>query len=192
MSQIRRKLTVRPRTKLNHIPVWKGSLEGYTTNFLKTNYWRVESSMTYEDAESEAFLVFCKLTAKYSVEEPKHFMALYKTALYNRFNDLANEDSILRNLHSLDLEDSDEHSHHEVAGDLDNHGSVLVSISQAPNEVMQVLRLLLIAPIEILELARNAWKGNGHNVEDGNNFINEALGREKGTDSIGLVRTYFK
>ena len=191
MSTIRKKLN-RPRIQLNHQPTWKGSLEGYTKNFLCRNYWRVESSMTPEDCESEAYLVFSRLSVKYSVAEPKHFMALYKTALHNRFTDLANEDSILRNLHSLDLEDSDEHLHHEVYGDLDNNGGLLVSIAQAPNEVMQVLRLLLVAPIEILELARNAWKGNGRNVEEGNNVINEALGREKGTDSIGIVREYFK
>lgn len=192
MPIIRKRLFRNPRTKLNHLPKWPGSIEGFVTNYLKANFWRVESTMSYDDALQEAYVVFLRCERKYSVEEPKHFMALFKTSLVRVFADLSKLDSELRNIQSLQQEDSDgEPLVFEAVGDLDNNGSVIAAIEQAPSEVKEVLQLLLNAPIELLELARNCWKSNGRNVEGGNNFINESLGRAKGTDSIGAVYQYF-
>lgn len=193
---VKRKLLRKPklRKSLNCDPQWAGSFEGFVTNFLKTNYWKVESSMTYEDCVNEAYLVFLRLKERYSVQEPKHFMALFKTSLCRRFIDLASLDSELRSIESLWVEDEYKEfkESRDLVGSLGNDGEIMVALQQAPSEVVQVLKLLLNAPLEILDLARNAWKSNGHNESEGNNFINLALGRQKGTDSIGMVRNYFK
>jgi hypothetical protein len=148
--------------------------------------------MTYEDCENECYVLFLKLKAHYSVQEPKHFMALFKTSLSRRFIDLANLDSELRGIQSLnDVPEGYDETSHDVIGEVDNDGGISIALQQAPNEVVQVLKLLLHAPAELLELAQDVWRGNGHNDVHGNNFINAALGRQKGTDSIGEVRKYF-
>lgn len=192
MPMIRKKLLRNPRMKLNPLPQWPGSVEGFVVNYLKANYWRVESTMSYDDAMQEAHVVFLRCKRKYSVEEPKHFMALFKTSLVRVFADLSKLDSEIRAMVSLQQEDEGGESIvFEAVGDLDNNGGIIVALDQAPSEIKEVLQLLLTAPLEILELARNCWKSNGRNVEEGNAFINESLGRMKGTDSIGAVQQYF-
>ena len=188
-------LTANPRTKLNYNPEFTGPIEGYVTNFLKRNFWRVEATMEYEDVLQEAYIVFLRTSRKYSVAEAKHFMSLYKTAWANAFVDLANHDSKLRTipcLSSVTLDDEDEAgSGYDTMGDTDNAGGLLIALEQAPREVREVIRLLVSAPVELLDMAHRAWKGNGKNIANGNHLINQALGRPSGTDSIGPVERYF-
>lgn len=182
---------IRLRVKLNYRPAFTGPIEGWLTNYLKKNYWRVDGYYEYEDVFQEAYIVFLRVSRKYPEVEARHFMSLFKTAWSNKFTDMTNVTSLNRAATPLPEQDSGEESGYEVVGDLDNSGALLIALEQAPSEVRQVLKLLLAAPLEILELAQSCWRSNGKNSADGNNLINEALGRPKGTDSIGAVVTYF-
>ena len=184
------------RTKLNYRPQFKGAIEGYLVNFLRRNYWKVEASMTCEDVMQEAFIVFLRVSRKYEdVTEAKHFMSLFKTAWSNQFTNLAVADSELREfpcLSQVGAEDQEEQEGvYEAAGELDCGGAVLIALEQAPSEVKEVIRLLVSAPVELLEMIHAAWRGSGKHVGTGNNLINRALGRPHGTDSINAVRNYF-
>ena len=90
----------KPFGKLSH-EKYTPSFEGYTINFIKKNYWKVQSSMEFEDALQQAYLVFLTCIKKYKDVTQKHLMALYKRMLYNQFIDLAKVDSKLKQQQSL-------------------------------------------------------------------------------------------
>jgi hypothetical protein len=68
---------------------WKGPIEGFVVNFAKLNAWRVQPAMDEMDLYQEAWILFNKCVEYYPEVEPKHFMALFKTALHNRMTTLA-------------------------------------------------------------------------------------------------------
>lgn len=85
---------------------WRGSFEGYARNFVKKQLWRIEPLMEYADAVQECALLFVKLKSKYAdkVDNPKWLMALFKTAIRNRWNSLSN-DATKRRLNEKVVED---------------------------------------------------------------------------------------
>lgn len=170
-------------------PQFAGPIEGYCVNHLKQNFWRLQSSMEYQDAMQEAQLVFYRLVAKYpKVKEPQHFMALFKTAWGRRVTDLAHVDTHCR----CEVAVPDDGDSSDLPGDLDNNGMVTLMIQQAPAEVKRVLALFLVAPAELLELAVTSWRQNGHNSPEGNKWLCRSLGFAPGTDVIGMVEKYFR
>ena len=68
-------------------------MEGWTRKFIARNAWRVGGLYEFDDLLSEAWLVLDKVSRKYTDVSDKHLMALYQRSLYNRFHDLAWENS---------------------------------------------------------------------------------------------------
>lgn len=80
------------RIRLKFVPLWEGAIEGYVVSFCKINEWRVQPALSFMDLYQEAWLLFDKCRELYPlVTEAKHFMALFKTALYRFTNSLATQ-----------------------------------------------------------------------------------------------------
>jgi len=177
---------------LTYKPEFKGPVEGYSVNFITKNLWRVEAGFQIDDLKQEAYVVFLRCVRLYPhLETPQHFMALFKTAWTNHFNDLARIDGKLRQCVSTTLADG---SVLELAGVDFNDGELAVKLRQAPPEVVAVLNLFLSAPTEILELLLGSFRsgtiGNRNHRDGGSSQINKALGFPEGYNSIEEVRRY--
>jgi len=178
-----------------YVPVFKGPIEGWTVNYTRPVFWRVESIMEWRDAMQEAFIVFMRCSAKYpSLETPQHFMSIYKRAWVNQFNDLSNEATRLRCFVSdyRELEEG-ECVPMEQVGDMDNGGFLATALRQAPEEVRRVLTLMLHAPQEMLDIVLADWRGPNRRRNDGGSArINAALGLPKDMDVYKLIHDYLQ
>ena len=174
-----------------YVPEFKGPIEGYVVNSLKTNYWRIAETHTREDAMQEAWVVFMRCCARYPIiDTPQNFMSLFKRAWINQLNDLANATTRHRAL-IPEAEDESGNKIHEPVGETENAGYLTVLVHQAPREVLMVLNLFLNAPTELLELAAKAWSAGGHRNVDGNAMLARLLGTDPKADLIGKVRDHF-
>lgn len=176
-------------------PTFEGPIEGYVVNSMRTNYFRVEATMTREDYMQEAHLVFLQVRKHYQgkVSEPKHFMALFKRAWSNRLADLSTIDTRERELFCADHSsyDGEPERQYEAAGDLDNDGQLVTLIRQAPREVALVLNLFLSAPQEMLELALQSWRGRDKRCKaGGSERICRLLGLDPSHDVMQQVEEY--
>lgn len=174
-------------------PEWKGPIEGYVVNFLTKNHWKIVRTCPREDALQEAYCVFLRVKRKYTgkvargqrrVTEPRHFMALFKTAWYNQFTELANLDTAQRVECTMPVDD--EGNEFELTGSTDNDGMLAVMIREAPREVTMVLSLLLNAPQELLDAALGTGRQNAC-VR-----VNRLLGLPLEQDTLGTVAEYFR
>lgn len=183
-------------------PEFKGPIEGYVVNFLRTNYWRIESSTPRQDAMQTAYMVFLRVRNKYkNIPMGPHFMSLFKMAWFNEFTDLANADTKLRQLVPFKSKGHQEdHGWSEVPGDpvntvigeLECDGYLAVKIEQAPSEVKAVLNLFLNAPVELLDMALRGWHGrNKKSRAGGSERINRLLGLPADRDVLKEVEDYF-
>jgi len=181
------------------MPQFSGEIEGYVTNFLRKNFWRVQASMEYEDAMQESHWLFLKLADRYSgdVTEPRHFMALFKQALFRHFADLSTMDTGVRS-HVLDSQlgedqDSEEYQGmiNAVVGDLDNSGLLMIMLQQAPADISTVLSFFLMAPQELVDGAFASWRNSKKKREGGNKMLCSILGFPQGTDIQGKIYCYF-
>lgn len=79
------------REKANlYSPQWEGPIKGWARSFTIKNKWRCDTILDNEDLMQDAYLVFLKLAKHYpGVREPRHFMALFKTALSNEMHNYA-------------------------------------------------------------------------------------------------------
>lgn len=152
--------------------------------------------MPREDVMQECVCVFLRCKRKYAVREPQHFMALYKTALSNAFNDWSTADTEDRVLvYDVREREDDERPLiiSEPIGELQNDGYLATMIRQAPQEVLMVLNLMLRAPQELIEEVLGSWTGNEDSRSKGNGSkrVNELLGLPLDQDTLGAVRSYF-
>jgi hypothetical protein len=162
-------------------PEWKGPLEGYVVNTLTKQYWKVARTLAYEDCMQEAYVVFLRCRRKYPrLKEAKHFMALFKTAWYRQFINLANADTAYRIFGPMPTNVDGEP--YEQVGELDNDGFIACVLREAPGEIRMIISLFLGAPQELLEAALG---------EGGSERINRLLGLPRGFDSLEAVRQYF-
>jgi hypothetical protein len=178
-----------------YTPTFTGSIEGWTVNYCKLNFWRVNGSMEWDDLMQEAYLVFLRCVGKYpELETPQHFMALYKTAWFHAFTDFAHVDTKLRLLVSeTTLTQEGEEVSYEPIGDLNHDGSLATLIRQAPKEVLMVLNLFLSAPTEIVEMALTSWKGRDRRCSTGGSKrICQMLGLPTNLDVLQMVEDHFQ
>lgn len=183
-----------PRTPI-YLPEFKGAIEGWVVNHMRSNYWRVASTIEREDVMQEAYVVFLRVKRRYpAVEGPKHFMSLFKMAWVNQFTDLANEDTARRAevpMPSRRTDDGDEIAY-EPVGELANAGELGVALSQAPSEVKAVLQLFLNAPQEILELALGSWQyGDKRRRATASSRVCRLLGLPETLDVMKITEEYF-
>jgi hypothetical protein len=175
----------------HYVPEWSGSVEGYTVNQVTKALWRVAITHDRDDLMQEARIVFLKCERAYpAVDTPQHFMALYKTALANRINDLARKHTTIKDV-SVGAADDHERGLRGQVGALDNDGYITAMVRQAPREIAMVLALFLNAPAELLELAENAWGAQKRQRESANAMIRRLLGPEVGERPIEQVESYF-
>jgi len=174
-----------------YVPVFAGPLEGWTVNYCRQHYWRVKRSLPWEDLMQEAQLVFLRCKAKYwYVEEPKHFMALFKTAWTHQFTSFSVADSDGRFITS-GAEDDEQAP--DGVGELTNDGELAVMLRQAPREVLMVLNLLLSAPTEIMDIALSSWNGQDARCKTGGSErICKMLGLPANLDVMQMVVDYFR
>lgn len=190
------KMRKRILTSRLYNPQWDGFICGFVVNFLRAHYWRVQSTMDYEDCLQEAKYVFCKVKKKYgNTGSPKHFMKLFKTSWTRRFDDLATVNTKQRHVVSEHFIKNAEYDFGDecslLAGDFDNDGMLAIMIEQAPSEVKLVLQLFLTAPVEVLDMFSAQWKKRRNRKEFGNHQLCEILGLPKNTDVVGIVTDYF-
>lgn len=177
-------------------PTFEGPIEGYVVNGMRTNYFRVEASMTRQDYMQEAHLVFleCRRYYEGKVKEPQHFMALFKRAWSNRLADLSNADTAMRELFLPDhgrSGEAEEERPYEAMGELDNDGHLATLLRQAPREVGMVMNLFFSAPQELLEVALAPWRGQDRRCKGGGSErICKLLGLPKEMDVMQQVEEY--
>lgn len=177
--------------RVKFVPVFDGGVKGWTINYLTKNAWRVERIMTFDDCMQEANLVFLRVKRAYPrVTEPQHFMALFKTSWTNRFNDLSEENTKIRNNEVLlSLKGAVMPVEDNRVGDMANEGELLVMLRQAPREVRMVLDLMLRAPQEIVDLVFTGWRKD---KQRGSSRINKLLGFPPEQETLQHVEDYFR
>lgn len=183
---------------MTYTPEWTGAVEGYVKNFLAKNLWRLRGTHEHEDAVNSAYVMFLVCASKYpALDTPQHFMALFKTAWTNEFNDLSVKAGNVRKAISMtDLNRVDEDGEEittpiESVGEMDNAGALALMVKQAPKEVLMVLNLFLNAPQELLELATKAWTESGKYQAGGERWVEKMLGMKAGTCPIKKTEEYF-
>ena len=174
-------------------PNWTGPIEGYSVNCMRRHYWRVQYSMEWDDVMQECHCLFLKLCHEYpDVDNPAWFMGLYKAALLNLVNDLAVDDSYLRQCtleSQLAVEDT---QWLEQCISIDeNEGALYCMIDAAPDEIRSVMFLLLNAPPSVYRLASQAWSRSGRKKEHGNAFLCSMLGIDAKVNVAQMTRDYF-
>lgn len=174
-----------------YAPEFGGPIEGYVVNYLTREHWKIARTVPRDDAMQEAYCVFLKVKRTYRVEEPQHFMALFKTAWYRRFTDMANEDTERRAECAMPV--GADGAEFEQQGESDNDGALAVMIRQAPREVQMVLGLFLSAPQELLDIALSSWKAQGDRRcrAGGSLQVNRLLGLPDDQDTMRQVADYF-
>ncbi|MNK87230.1 hypothetical protein D3C87_1071610 [compost metagenome] len=178
-------------------PEWKGPIEGWTANFVAAHMWKVERTQQRADVMQEAYLVFMKVSRRYpELDDPRHFMALYKTSWTRRFTDLANADTADRVTVGMGstAPGEDGEQEREFVGVTDNDGTLAVLIRQAPAEVKQVINLFLSAPQEILDVALAGWTGKRDEryATGGSRRLCRLLGLPDDLDVMDMVERYFR
>lgn len=191
-------MSARPRQP-RYVPRFEGAIEGYVVNFLRTNFWRVQGSMEFQDCMQEARYLFLRLADRYGIlDTPQHFMALFKRSWHNHFTNLSNTDTKLRAEVSdsqLSMDDGDAtyvSMVERIVGETECSGYLMVLLQQAPSDVRTVLSFFMVAPKEVVELACDSWRSSGRKKEGGNSMLCQLLGFAPGTDVLGKVADYFK
>ena len=187
-----------PRAR-RYIPKFEGAIEGYVVNFLRTNYWRVQRSMEFQDCMQEAHWLFLRLTDRYrSIDTPQHFMGLFKRSWHNHFTNLSITDTKLRaelsDSHTTTDDDSSSYLGilETLVGETDCNGQLMIMLQQAPADVRTVLSFFMVAPQELVDAASASWRASRKKKEGGNNMLCQLLGFPPGTDVLGSVSEYFK
>jgi hypothetical protein len=182
-------------------PEFKGAIEGWTVNHVSKNMWKVARTQQRDDVMQEAYEVFMRVARRYpDLDDPRHFMALYKTSWLRHFTDLANADTADRvtvgmsSLRPSRDGGEDEEGERDFVGATDNDGALAVLIRQAPKEVKQVINLFLNAPQEILEMALAGWsdRRDARYATGGSRRLCRLLGLPDNVDVMDMVERHFR
>lgn len=172
------------------VPEFDDSFSGYVHNHLKRNFWKVASSMAYDDVMQEARYCFCYLVNRYpDVDNAAWFMSLFKRAWFTHFQDMAYKDSRYRMtvpLAMLPSEDT-ESLERDPVGELDID-STSIWLRDLPSEFQEVLMIMLAAPSEILDLVMNSLSKTGTRAKTANAKVCAALGLPESTEILEMVK----
>lgn len=114
-------------------PQWEGPIKGWARGCITKNKWRCDPILDNEDLLQDAYLVFLKLVDHYpSVREPRHFMALFKTALTNEMHNYARD--MRGHPDTTDVGDAVEYT---------NWGHVAALLATAPAELRLALSVFM-------------------------------------------------
>ena len=137
------------------ILAWKGVVEGYTKNQATKFMRNFNKTALYEleDLMQEGYLLYMKVIEKYKeINEPKHLMSLYKSALKNRFSEVANELLELSKTVYIEqpTDDESENVFNKITSSVNTEFRTL--LSTAPTEIKDLLFLIFDTPQEYLEI----------------------------------------
>ena len=129
-------------------------VRGWLVNTARKHYWKVSSWLEFEDLIQDGYFCFAKARArfKYTMEVPDHenrkmFMAFFQMAFINHITDLQKDPRSQRQeLVAADLSEDQTNaveSWASSASELGN-GSLSLMLSQAPAEILEILKLILI------------------------------------------------
>lgn len=172
-------------------------IRGYVKNFLRTNYWRVENILEWEDAEQEAMFLLVIMEKRLikngkdaTIVTPQQYMAFFKMAFINHFNTLSKRDTRYKCViteSSFNNDDEDDFLISDCIEDT-NVGFLECVADQAPSEVKAVLNLILNAPKELLEAVSMALNKD---LMD-NSVLCRLLDYDpKEVNVVELTKTYF-
>jgi hypothetical protein len=177
-------------------PTFEGPIEGYVMNFIHAHQWRAQRDYNRDDLRQESYLVYMRVCSKYpDLEGPAHFMALFKSAWFNHFTNLANKDTQARFMVQPAVHQAADGDTYvaDVSGDRDNDGYLAVLLKQAPREISMVLALFLNAPQEMLDVVLGSWNGRDKRCRSGGSRkVCQALGIPEDRDVLKAVEEYFK
>jgi len=127
-------------------PVWQPDpqiYEAWARAYVHANYWRVRRVFEYDDAIQECRLIYVKCWRQYEgrVDNAAWFMALYMRAVTNDFNTFARRNQRLA-LHDAATVEQVDYS----------NGPLLAVLASASEELREVLRVIAVAPSELLML----------------------------------------
>jgi hypothetical protein len=131
------------------IPEWQGSVfQKWAKNFSYRNAWRVQNILgDYDDclAKCAHDFVVCRIRYGATVNSDKHMMFCYTQWVVGEFNTLAVLDGKERQMHtSLP-------THEECVF---NEGELGLKLQSASSELQSVIKILLEAPQEIMQIIR--------------------------------------
>ncbi len=155
------------------VPPWQGTFEDWSRKWVKANFWRVRHLFLQQsDALQECALIFCRVANRYGnkVDNPRWFMALYKTAVHNNWIVFSLRDYNMR----VAIQEAAERQYADGEGVDFNLGPALVRLKEAKPELRQALMILGSAtPSEVRELF-----GNNSRISI-NKRMSEAVGGKK-------------
>lgn len=140
----------------NYIPNWEadgweaGVYRRYAQKLIQKDAWKYANlGLTEDDLMQEAWMSFDYCVKKYKVKHPKHFMTLYKKRLFCQFW-LLSKKSSKENLRIRDEEQVTEalssKGKHEY-----NLGPLKILLERAPDEIKEVLNVLVNSPSEMVD-----------------------------------------
>jgi hypothetical protein len=181
--KLRRRRRRRPLKSL-----WPGVAEGYATNQVHAQLWRMHGRETFEDMMQEAFLVYARVHARYATKtnDPKWLMALFREALQNRLTDLARRNG-LRARCELVTDAVDIST--ERSDPIDAIDELIEAVDNAPQELRSVLLVLLKAPDEIVEEVQKCARRSARRAS---RFMCLLTGQSEDTDLWDRAREYLK
>lgn len=143
---------VRERVRLRWQPEWEGAIKGWTKKFIGENKWRHDHTEDHDDLLQDAYLIFLKISDHYPrIIEPRHFMALYKTAIRNKTHDKAR---LLRTRRKVVQEVVDDAltDYALRIGEVTNAGYLNALLAEAPEELRLALALIESSPEKLREV----------------------------------------
>ena len=90
-GKVRIRLTkIEARIYLDWEPSWDPEISGWAGKFIDKHKYKIDPIYEFEDLIQEAYCKYLLCIERYpQVVVPRHFMALFKSALFNHFFDLA-------------------------------------------------------------------------------------------------------
>lgn len=173
--------------------MWEGAPRKYAQRVIRKQLWRIATTCDFDDAMQEAYLVYLRCARKYAyrVDNEAWFMALYKSALSRELVNLANDDTAYREVITLVDPCGDDATMIDLlAGSEDGEGELAVTLRWAPDEVREVLTLLLNAPTELLRVFTASWAKHGSTERYGSKLLCRVLGRPEDANLLQRVRKY--
>lgn len=179
---------------------FEGPIKGFSINFIHKNKWRLKGYLNSEDILFEAYKIYAECLERYGskVDSPEWFMSLFKTSFINYFNAASTYATFLERFYSMedlienfDLQKQINFDMNKYIGVDRNLGELMVKISQAPEDVINVIEFLLNDSDEN-NAFEEVWKNQGKKKIGGNEYICRALGfNPKKVDLVSMVYDYF-
>ena len=181
------------REKPNFIPQYSGALEGWATNYIHKNIWRVPNHIEFEDLLQDAHCYFLVCVERYGyVTQPAHFMSLFKSCLRNHMTDLSHTSTDEKAI-SVPIPDVDEFFNmiENISWGNLNEGFKNILLSQAPEEIMAAVEAIINKPPIDKNEKRRARKHMPLR-ETTNEYLCRVLGKDSSRENITMmVAEYF-